>query len=97
MAQATVFRRRPCRQCGGRYFVGTMGVFAALIAFAAFLGGIALTVVNSGLINGLTNPAGPDVDTVFQHAHWAIGGLVVAMIAAIVGHGYRCINCDTPQ
>jgi hypothetical protein len=74
-----------------------MAVIPALIAFAAFLGGVALTVVNSGLITGLTSPAGPDIDEVLQQAHWAIGGVLVAMIAAIVGHGYRCINCDAPQ
>ncbi|MBE1494863.1 hypothetical protein H4696_001963 [Amycolatopsis lexingtonensis] len=96
MAQATVSRRRPCGNCGGRYFVGTISVFWAVVAFAAGLGGIAKALADSGLL-AAANGGIPQPAHLVTAGVWAVGGLVVAGIAAFIGHGYRCIGCDSPR
>lgn len=96
MAQATVSRRRPCRNCGGRYFVGTTSIFAAIIAIAIALAGIVKAVASSGML-AASNGAIPEPTSIVGAGVWAIGGIVVAGIVAFIGHGYRCIGCDTQQ
>lgn len=96
MAQATVSRRRPCAACGGRYFVGTISVFWAVLAIAVALGGIAKAVVGSGVLAAVHGGV-PHPTHVFEAGVWAVGGIVVAGILAFIGHGYRCIGCDRPQ
>lgn len=97
MSNASVVRRKPCRNCGGRYYASTMGVIPALIATAAFLGGIAMTVIGSGFLPSLQSGNVPDVEGIFSHLGWAIGGVVVAGIIAGIGHQYRCVGCDRPR
>jgi len=96
MAQATVSRRRPCRNCGGRYFVGTISGFWAVAALAVALGGIAKAVVGSGVLAAVDGGV-PHPSHVLEAGVWAVGGIVVAGILAFIGHGYRCIGCDRPQ
>ena len=96
MTQATVSRRRPCRNCGGRYFVGTTSVFAAIIAIAIAVAGIAKAVASSGMLTA-SNGAIPEPTSIAGAGAWAVGGIVVAGIVAFIGHGHRCIGCDTPQ
>lgn len=96
MAQATVSRRRPCSKCGGRYFVRTISVFAALIAIAVALGGFAKAVMTSGVLS-VSNGDMPDISNIYGAGAWAIGGIVVAGIVASFGRGYRCIACDSQQ
>jgi hypothetical protein len=96
MAQATVSRKRPCGNCGGRYFVGTISVFWAVIAIAVALGGIAKAVVSSGVLAAV-NGGIPHPTNVLEAGVWAVGGIVVAGIVAFIGHGYRCIGCDSPR
>lgn len=91
MTQTSISRRRPCRSCGGRYFAGTMSVWAALVAVAAIVGGIAMTV------GGFGGGSDPDPSEFLGNAAWLAGGFVIAMIVLIVGHGHRCIQCDTQQ
>lgn len=96
MAQATVTRRRPCTTCGGRYFVRTISVFAALIATAVALGGIAEAVLSSGMLTA-SNAHIPEASQLIQAGAFAIGGIVVAGIIATVTSGHRCIACDAKQ
>ena len=96
MAQATVSRRRPCTNCGGRYFVRTISVFGALIATAIALGGIAKAVMSSGVI-GVSNSNMPDASNIFEAGAWAVGGIFIAGIIAVVASGHRCIRCDAHQ
>lgn len=96
MAQATISRRRPCTQCGGRYFVRTISVVAALIAIAIALGGFAKAVMSSGVLSAETGHM-PDFSNIFEAGAWAIGGVVIAGIVASIGRGYRCIACDSQQ
>ncbi|TDP94812.1 hypothetical protein [Labedaea rhizosphaerae] len=96
MAQTTVSRRRPCTTCGGRYFVRTISVVAALIATAVALGGIAKAVVSSGVLTA-SNAHIPDQSQLVLAGAWAIGGILVAGIIATVASGHRCIACDTKQ
>lgn len=93
MTQTSISRRRPCRSCGGRYFAGTMSVWAALIAVAAAIGGIAMTMGGGVFGSG----SGPDPAEFLGNAAWLVGGFVIAMIVLIVGHGHRCIQCDAQQ
>lgn len=97
MSQATISRRRPCRQCGGRYFVGTFSIMSVLLALIAALGGIAKAVIGSGLFTVIDSGRIPALYSVVSHASWAIGGIVIAAIVLAIGHGYRCIACDTQQ
>ncbi|GAA5152620.1 hypothetical protein GCM10023321_21650 [Pseudonocardia eucalypti] len=97
MAQTSVTRKRPCRQCGGRYYAGHVNPVAALVAVLAFLGGVGMTVMQSGFLRVLSHGGTPPVDRIFTNIHWAVAGVVVAIVVAMVGHRYRCINCDTPR
>jgi transcriptional regulator NrdR family protein len=102
MAQATVSRRRPCRQCGGRYFVSTVNIAAAIVATAAVLGGFAMAFLNSGVLNVMNgramDPASADTSGLDISAGlWAVAGMIVAVVVAWLGHGYRCIKCDAHQ
>jgi hypothetical protein len=96
MSHATVSRRRPCRHCGGRYFVGTISAVSAFVAFAFALGGIAIAVARSGVIKAVSSGIAPS-GNVLQDAVWAIGGIVIAAVVVMIGHGYRCISCDAQQ
>lgn len=96
MAQATISRRRPCPHCGGRYFVRTISIFAALIAIAIALGGFAKAVLSSGVLSA-SNGNILDGSGIFEAGAWAIGGIVVASVVASIGRGYRCIACDSQQ
>lgn len=96
MTQTTVSRRRPCGNCGGRYFVRTISVIAALVALAVALGGIAEAVLSSGVLTA-SNAHVPDPSVLVQAGAWAMGGFIVAGIVATVGRGYRCIACDAQQ
>jgi hypothetical protein len=96
MSQATVSRRRPCRSCGGRYFVGTISVFAAIAAIAIALAGVVKAVVSSGMLSA-SNGSIPEPTSLLGAGVWAVGGIVVAGIVAFIGHGHRCIGCDTQQ
>ncbi len=80
MAQATVSRRRPCRNCGGRYFVTTVSAFCAGVAILVAVTGLAKAILGTGL-----------------DGTWAVGGIVVAGIIALIGRGHRCIRCDSRQ
>ncbi|MEU4518766.1 hypothetical protein AB0F52_08600 [Amycolatopsis sp. NPDC024027] len=96
MAQATVFRKRPCRNCGGRYFVATISAFWAVLAIAIALGGIAKAVAGSGVLaaahGGIPHPT-----NIVGAGFWAVGGVVVAGLVALIGRGYRCIGCDSQR
>ena len=96
MAQATVSRRRPCTTCGGRYFVRTVPVLAALIAAAVAFGGIAKAVVASGVLTS-SNAHLPDPSNLVVAGAWAFGGVIAAALIAGVASGHRCIACDTKQ
>lgn len=96
MAQATVSRRRPCIRCGGRYFVRTISVFAAVIAIAVALGGFAKAVMSSGVLTAASGGM-PEFSNMFEAGAWAVGGVVVAGVVASIGSGYRCIACDSQQ
>jgi hypothetical protein len=95
MAQATVSRRRPCRSCGGRYFVTTVSVFAAVLAFAAAVGGI--VKAGSGIVTAVARGSIPEPAVLFQHGAWAVGGILLAGVIVLVGRGHRCIRCDVQQ
>jgi hypothetical protein len=97
MTQATVSRRRPCRNCGGRYFITTVSVFAAVLAIAAALGGIAKAVLGSGIIEAATGGAIPEPAGLLQDGAWAVAGIVVAGVIVLIGRGRRCIKCDAQQ
>jgi hypothetical protein len=96
MAQATVTRRRPCTNCGGRYFVRTISVIAALVAVAVALGGFAEAIMSSGMLTA-ANAHIPDPSNLVMAGAWALGGLIGAGIVATVGSGHRCIACDAKQ
>jgi hypothetical protein len=96
MAQATVTRRRPCTNCGGRYFVRTISAIAALVAVAVALGGFAEAVMSSGMLTA-SNAHIPDPSNLAVAGAWALGGIVVAGIVAAAGSGRRCIACDARQ
>jgi hypothetical protein len=93
MANTTVARRKPCRQCGGRYYAHAQTVSSVVIALVAVLGGLAIAVNGSGVLSG----GSPDIEGVFQFVPVVVGGFVVAIIASIIGHHYRCLGCDTRQ
>jgi hypothetical protein len=97
MTQATVSRRRPCRACGGRYFVTTMSVFAALLAIAVALAGMAKAILGSGILDAVAGGAIPDPGSLVADGVWAVGGIVLAGIISFAGRGHRCIRCDTQQ
>ncbi|GIE29689.1 hypothetical protein Ait01nite_027340 [Actinoplanes italicus] len=102
MAQSNVSRRSPCRRCGGRYYVSTTHLAAALLATASGLGGLAKSVLTSGALELIRNdPAAtgtvvPDSLDVSALA-WAGLGMLAAIGVARLGGGYRCIICDTPR
>jgi hypothetical protein len=95
MTQAAVSRRRPCRQCGGRYFVSTISIGPAILAILVALGGIAKAVTGSGFLEAVNNGVVPSPESFVQNAGWALGGIVLAGVVAFIGHGHRCIGCDT--
>jgi hypothetical protein len=104
MAQATITRRRPCRHCGGRYFVSTVNVVAAILATAVGLGGFAMAVLNSGALDAMNSTMDPANAKTFATSGldvsagwWAVAGMIAAIVVAWLGHGYRCIKCDTRQ
>ncbi|MET8996003.1 hypothetical protein [Amycolatopsis sp. NPDC004169] len=97
MAQSTVSRRRPCRSCGGRYFVTTVSVFAAVLAFAAALGGIAKAVAGSGIVAAIARGSIPEPAALLQGGAWAVGGIVLAGVIVLFGRSHRCIKCDAQQ
>lgn len=97
MTQTSISRRRPCRRCGGRYFAGTMSVWATLVAVVAMLGGIAMTVGGGSLAGLFGGDDGADASAFTDNVAWLAAGFVVAAIAAVVGHGNRCIQCDSQQ
>ncbi|MFI5587320.1 hypothetical protein ACIA5G_19890 [Amycolatopsis sp. NPDC051758] len=97
MAQATVSRRRPCRSCGGRYFVTTVPIFAAVLAFAAALGGIVTAVAGSGIVAAVAGGSIPEPAALLQDGAWAVGGIVLAGVIVLIGRGHRCIKCDVRQ
>ncbi|MEU0532242.1 hypothetical protein [Amycolatopsis tolypomycina] len=94
MAQATVSRKRPCRNCGGRYFAATISVSWALLAIAIALGGIAKAVTVSG-VPAAAHGDIPDPAVIVAAGCWAVGGVVVAGLVTLVGRRYRCIACDS--
>jgi len=97
MAQATVSRRRPCRKCGGRYFVGTVTFLPSVIALVLAIGGVAEAVFGSGFVDAVAQGLVPAPDSVLRNAEWGLGAIILAGVVLLVGHGYRCIGCDTRQ
>jgi len=97
MAHATVSRRRPCRQCGGRYFVSTVTFLPTVIALVLAVGGVAKAVFGSGFVDAVARGVVPASEGVLQNAQWGLGAIVLAGVVLLVGHGYRCIGCDTRQ
>lgn len=97
MAQAVVSRRRPCRRCGGRYYVSTVSLGAAVLAVLIALAGIAKALAGSGFLAAVDTVAVPSPESLLGNAGWALGGIVVAGVVALFGRGHRCIGCDTQQ
>jgi hypothetical protein len=97
MVQTNLHRRSPCGRCGGRYFASHFAPLAVLVAVIAFLGGIAMTVVRGGVGKALSTNHPPRFDLVVDNVYWAVGGVVVAVVVAVIGHSYRCVSCDTPR
>lgn len=93
MANTTVARRKPCRQCGGRYYAHAQTVSSVVISIVAAIGGIAIAVNGSGVLGGET----PDLAGMVKFVPVVVGGFVVALVASIIGHHYRCLGCDTRQ
>jgi hypothetical protein len=89
MAGTDIKRRRPCDECGGRYFASTYTPVTVFIAMVAAVGGIAMTIIRTGVFTGVT----PQLDLAFGDFAWAIGGVAIAIAAGAIGHRYRCIRC----
>src|SRR5438045_9694058 len=99
MAQATITRRRPCRHCGGRYFVSTVNVVAAILATAVGLGGFAMAVLNSGVLDAMNSTMDPANAKTFatsgldiSDGRWAVNDMIATYVVTRQGQGYRCIT-----
>jgi hypothetical protein len=93
MSNTTVARRKPCRQCGGRYYAHAQTTTSVVIAVVAALGGVAIAASGSGLLSNET----PDLAGLVKFVPVVVGGFVVALVVSIIGHHYRCLRCDTRQ